>query len=71
MTKPTSYDLLKEIYSEVSSLRSEMTAKIEKIEERVGKLEQIGAKVAIMWGVVTALSTAAFTYIWERVINKS
>ncbi len=71
MTKPTSYDLLKEIYTEVSSLRKEMTEKIETVEHRVTKLEELGTKVAVLWGVATVAATAAFTYFWERIVKKS
>ena len=71
MSKPSSYDLLKDINESINSLRNEMVPRFEKVEDRIGKLEQLGSKVAILWGIVTIGATATFTYVWEKVIKKT
>lgn len=70
MTKPTSYELLKDTYSEIRALRMEMVQRFEKVEARVDILEDFKGKILGMAAVVSAFVGLASAWIWRKIVGE-
>jgi len=67
MSKPTSYELLKDIYSTVNGLRVEMNDRIDRVEKRVDILEDFRGKILGVASMIAIGASAVFSWIWERI----
>lgn len=71
MTKPTSYELLKDTYAEIRALRMEMVDRFEKVEERVDILEDFRGKLLGATAIISALFSIVGAWIWSKITGKS
>ena len=69
MTKPSSYELLKDTHAIVSDLRKESNERMEKIEERVDILEDFRGKMLGVAIAVSAIISGGITWVWKQVTN--
>lgn len=67
MSKPTSYELLKDIYSTVNGLRSEMNQRIDGVEKRVDILEDFRGKILGIASIIAIGASAIFSWLWEKI----
>jgi len=66
MSKPTSYELLKDTYAEIRALRLEMVERFEKVEKRVDVLETFKTKVLTVTGIVSAIVSSTVTWLIKK-----
>lgn len=62
---------LRDIYEAVNSLEQKMTKSLDKIDERVNKLESFRDKTLGMVAILTSFISLAINFIWEKVVGKS
>lgn len=70
MTKPTYYKLLKDTYSEIRALRTEMVQRFEKVETRVDVLEDFKGKVLGVATVIGAFVGAITSWVWAKITGE-
>ena len=64
MTKGTI--TVKDVYDVVNRLEDKMDKKFEDHEGRLNKLEDVGSRILAVWGVISFVATALFTWAWNR-----
>lgn len=67
MTKPTSYELLKDVYDAVNRLEAKLDKRITDLEHRVDILEDFKGKVIGVATVIGAFVGAITSWIWEKI----
>ena len=69
--KPTSYQLLKDTYGEISALRREINERFDKNEARIDVLEDFKSRGAVIIGLFSAtiggIIGATITWLRQRV----
>jgi hypothetical protein len=70
MSKPTSYELLKDTYAEIRSLRLEMTDRFEKVEARVDVLEDFRGRILGGATILGAFAGAIGSWVWGKLTGK-
>lgn len=67
-------DLNKQIYAEISEMRGDFSARLDKVEDRTSVLEHfkadLGGKIAVLGAVVIIFVNLMIEYVKERIFNK-
>lgn len=58
---------LQDIYTVVNRLEDKMDERLTKVESKVDGLENIASKAMIIFGLISTIGTALFTWIWGKI----
>ncbi len=58
---------LQDIYQVVNRVEDKMDERLKVVEAKVDKLEDLGSKIVVVWGFVSVLLTATFTWAWSKI----
>lgn len=60
---------LQDIYSVVNRLEDKMDQRLRTVENKVDALESVASKALVIFGVISTIGSAAFSFIWQKVIG--
>ena len=69
MSKPTSYQLLKDTHKIVSDLRKENSERMQKIEDRIDILEDYKGKIVGMVSIISILVSGGVAWVWKKITS--
>lgn len=62
---------LADIYSVVNRLEDKMDKRLTDVENDVDGLKGIASKAMVIFGIISTVGSAVFTWIWQKVIKET
>jgi hypothetical protein len=61
---------LRDVYEAIGDLRSEMSGRIDKVEVRVGILEDLKGRILGGVAIISMVFGVVFSWLWERLTKE-